>query len=137
MHVAVLDAELDESGSASITYSVPGVAALAADVDQDERVVAAHHLVGEVEAAVPKSATVDARRLLALAQPLRDGGAEAVVAHPEVADARRPGSASRRLVVISVLSSGTGGTSSNSPAKKKWKRPDLAHQLLARVVVDR
>jgi hypothetical protein len=34
-----------------MTYSVPGLAALAADVDEHERVVAAHDLVGEVEPA--------------------------------------------------------------------------------------
>ena len=71
------------------------LAALARDVDQHQRVVAAHDLVGEVEPARAEVHHRHARRQLARLQPLRDDRAEAVVLHPRVADARRRGSASR------------------------------------------
>ena len=66
---------------------MPGLAALAADVEDHERVVAAHHLVGEVEAAGAGVHHRDAVGQLALLEPARDLAAEAVVAQPGVADA--------------------------------------------------
>ena len=50
-HLAVLDRAVDVLGVGLHHVQRPRRAALAADVDQDQRVVAAHHLVGEVQAA--------------------------------------------------------------------------------------
>ena len=61
--------------------------ALPTDVDQDQRVVAAHDLVGEVEPAGAEVDDVHAVWQLVLAQALGDLAAEAVVAQPGVADA--------------------------------------------------
>ena len=92
--LAVLDAGLDLLLERLHHVERPGLTALPADVDQDERVVAAHDLVGEVE---PAGAEVEHRRALgqlARLQALDDLAAEAVVLEPRVADARPPGSAS-------------------------------------------
>src|SRR5689334_6746586 len=85
-HLAVLDARLNVFLGRLHHVERAGLAALAADVHEDQSVVAAHHLVGQVE---PAGAEVEHRRLgrqLALAEPLCHLSAEAVVAHPRVAD---------------------------------------------------
>ncbi len=87
-HVAVLDPRLDGLRVGLHHVQRPGLAALLADVHEDERVVAAHHLVGEVEPTGAEVGDRDPGRLLALPQALGDRAAEAVVAQPEVADGR-------------------------------------------------
>ena len=64
----------------------PRLAALAADVHQHERAVAAQHLVGEVEAAAAEVEHGYLRRQLAPFEGLRHGRAEPVVLEPGVAD---------------------------------------------------
>ena len=91
------------------------LAALAADVEDHERVVAAHHLVGEVE---PAGAGVHHRHAggqLALGEAPRHLAAEAVVAQPGVADA---GDEDPRLAL-----GAHGSITSTSGAKKNRKRP--------------
>src|SRR5207248_2314279 len=61
-------------------------AALAADVDQDQRVIAAHDLVGEVQAAGAEVHHVHTRGKLACCQHLGHLAPEAVVAQPGVPD---------------------------------------------------
>ena len=63
-----------------------GLAALAADVDEHQRVVALHHLVGEIEPADAEVEDRDSLGQLALSEALGDVAAEAVVGHPGVAD---------------------------------------------------
>ena len=67
---------------------VSRLAALLADVDQDHRVVAAHHLVGEVEASRAEVLDMDAGRDPHLEQPVDHVATETIVAEPGVADAR-------------------------------------------------
>ena len=67
-HLPVLDARLDVLLVRLHHVERPGLAALAAHVYQHERVVAAHHLVGEVEAA---GAEVEHDRALAGARAPR------------------------------------------------------------------
>ena len=85
---AVLDARLDRLLVRLHHVERARLAALAADVDEDQRVVAAHHLVGEVE---PAGAEVEhrprPRGSSRCVEPLDDLAAEAVVAQPGVADA--------------------------------------------------
>ena len=78
-HLAVLDPGLDVLLARLHHVERPGLAALPADVHQHQRVVAAHHLVGEVEAA---GAEVEDRRALgqlARLEALYHLAAEAVV----------------------------------------------------------
>ena len=86
-HLPVLDAGLDVVLERLHHVERAGLSALPAHVDQDERVVAAHHLVGEVE---PAGAEVEHRGALgelARLEPLHDLAAEPVVLQPGVADA--------------------------------------------------
>ena len=78
-HLAVLDAGLDLLLGRLHHVERAGLAALAAHVDQDERVVAAHHLVGEVEPAGPEVEHRGALGQLARLEPLHHLAAEAVV----------------------------------------------------------
>ena len=59
-HLAVLDAGRDVVLVGLHDVERAGLAALAADVDEHQRVVAAHDLVGEVEAAGAEVADADA-----------------------------------------------------------------------------
>src|SRR5579872_1792356 len=84
---AVLDPRLD-AGLVDLHHiQRPRLPALPACVDQDERVVAAHHLVGEVESAGTEVHDSDPRGQRALAQPPYDLAPEPVVAQPAVTDA--------------------------------------------------
>src|SRR5262245_42250757 len=86
-HRAVLDAGLHVLLGDLHDVERAGLAALAADVDQHEGVVAAHHLVGEAEAPGPRVERRDPRGQVAPGEPAGDLAAEAVVAEPGVADA--------------------------------------------------
>ena len=85
-HLAVLDRARVVRRVGLDHVQLAGLAALARDVDQHERVVAAHDLVGEVEPARAEVHHRHARRQLAPLEPLRGLRAEAVVLHPRVAD---------------------------------------------------
>ena len=93
-HLAVLDARGD-SASLGLEHveRARRAAALAGDVEQDQRVVAAHHLVGEIEAARAEVLDCDAVRQLQLAsagaRPRRRSRRPASRHCPR----RRPGSA--------------------------------------------
>ena len=114
--------------AASITYSVPGGLALPADVDQDQRVVASHHLVRQVEAARSEVHHLDAVGKVPPGEHPRHLAPEPVIPKPGVAD---PGdedllgplcSHSWRLHLV---------------GEEEQVAPGLAHQVLAGVVVDR
>ena len=113
-------------GFGSITYSVPGLAALAADVDEHERVVAAHHLVGEVEPAGAEVEHRHAGRQLALARGASRPRRRSRRRRGERCRSRRPGSAAQARSRSSHLL----GLEEQEPAA-------LAHHAPARVVVDR
>ena len=74
-----------ESGSTSITYSVPGSPPCRARVDEHKRVVAAQNLVCEVEPATAEVGDGDIRRKLTRAQTFRHLAREAVISEPEIA----------------------------------------------------
>jgi hypothetical protein len=114
-HLAVLDAGGDVGLVGLHDVQRAGLAALAADVDEHQRVVAAHHLVGEVEPAGGEVAHADARGQVAVLQAPDDLTAEAVVAQPRVADAGDEDLLLGRLRHVWHTSS--------SPVKKKRKRP--------------
>ena len=90
--------------------------ALPADVDQDQRVIAAHHLVGEVQSAGAEVGDLDAGRDLAAGQQLGHLAAEAVVAHPGVADAGDED-------LLGCAAQCLGHTGSTSWGKKNRNRP--------------
>ena len=114
-HLAVLD-RLDLIGVRLHHVERPGLAPLPADVDQDQRVVAAHDLVGEVEAAGAEVEHADPVRELGALEPLGDEAAEGVVLHPRVADAGDQDLLRRRLLIC-----GAHGpiASSSSPLKNR------------------
>ena len=97
------------AGSGSITNTRARRLALAVDVHDDQGVVAAHHLVGEVETAGAEVEHAHAGRELALLQPLGHLATEAVVAHEGVADAGHQ-----------YLARPVAHRSSTSSGLKKW-----------------
>ena len=111
-HLAVLDARRDVLLVGLHHVERARLAALAADVDEDQRVVAAHDLVGEVEAAGAEVHHAHAGGQLAPFEALDDLAAEAVVAQPGVADAGHEDLLLERLRHVPHTSS--------SPRKKKW-----------------
>src|SRR4249919_3382187 len=114
---------------------VSRLAALLAHVDQDHRVIAAHDLVGEVEATGAEVLDLDTGRDTHLEQPVDYVAPETVVPEPGVADARHQD----LLLHVRQLGFGKVGqvghpgdvfallahvaTGSTSSAKKKRKRP--------------
>ena len=114
-HLAVLDAGGDLGLLGLEHVERAGRAVAAHDVDQDERVVAPHHLVGEIEATGAEVLDRHARLGLALLEHPHDLGTEAVVAHERVAD---PCDQDLRAALRHDAS-----RSSSSPAKKKRNRP--------------
>ena len=85
-HLTVLDLAVDVLGVGLHHVERARGLALPADVDQDKRVIAAHHLIGQVQPTGPEVDDLDAGRQLTAGEQLGHLSAEAVISQPGVAD---------------------------------------------------
>ena len=115
-HLAVLDAALDLLLVGLHQIERPGFTPLTGDVHQDHGVVAAHHLVGEVEPAGAEVQNRDSGGELSLAEAPDDLAPEPIVLEPGVADA---GHQNLPLPRRTQSRSSARASGSTSPAPKK------------------
>src|ERR1700733_7038069 len=130
--VAVLDRARDRLLVGLHHIQRAGLASLLGDVEDHERVVAAHDLVGQVE---PPGAGVhdgDARRERALAKAPGDLAAETVIPQPGVTDAGDQNAPQWLLGHVSITSTSGAKKYRKRPVSRRMSRPGSSSTVAPR-----